>query len=147
MWLKTKKVPQKISMLRHKNEWLSISSLGVFFPTLPLLIPQFYDVRLSSSSMWFIIDRKFGMPIPEWSILINKQLEILLYYLSGILKTWTTCTLWPRSWRIWSSTWQTTTSSSMIWRNAIRYVVEIMRQGGRGQCVIFLGYILHKYNI
>ncbi len=49
---KTKKVPQKISMLRHKNEGLSISFLGVFFPTPPLLIPYFYDVidGLSSSS-------------------------------------------------------------------------------------------------
>ena len=31
----------KISMLRHKNEGLSISFLGVFFPTPPLLAPQF----------------------------------------------------------------------------------------------------------
>ena len=41
---KTKKVPQKISILRHKNEGLSISFLGVFFPTPSLLIPHFYDV-------------------------------------------------------------------------------------------------------
>ena len=42
--MKTKKVPNKISMLRHKNEGLYISFLGVFFPTHPLLIPHFYDV-------------------------------------------------------------------------------------------------------
>ena len=33
---KTKKVPQKISMLRHKNEGLSIYFLEVFFPTPPV---------------------------------------------------------------------------------------------------------------
>ena len=46
------KVSQKSSIWRHKNEGLSISFLGVFFPTPPLLIPHFYDVieGLSSSS-------------------------------------------------------------------------------------------------
>ena len=46
--------PSKISMLRHKNDGLSISFLEVFFPTPPpLLIPNFYDVieELSSSSL------------------------------------------------------------------------------------------------
>ena len=54
---KTKKVPQKISMVRHKNEVLSISFFGVFFPTPPLLISHFYDVikGLSSSSCFVIL--------------------------------------------------------------------------------------------
>ena len=45
------KKTKKIIMLRHKNEGLPISFLGVFFPTPPLLIPHFYDVieGLSSS--------------------------------------------------------------------------------------------------
>ena len=41
-------------MLRHEDEGgLSISFLGVFFPTPPLLITHFYDVieELSSSSV------------------------------------------------------------------------------------------------
>ena len=44
--------PSKISMLRHKNEELSIFFLGVFFPTPPLLITYFYDIigRLSLRS-------------------------------------------------------------------------------------------------
>ena len=41
---KTKKIPQKICMLRHKNEGLSLSFSGVFLLTPPLLIPHFYDV-------------------------------------------------------------------------------------------------------
>ncbi len=52
---KTKKVPQKISMLRHKNEGLSTSFLGVFFPTPPLLIPHFYVIEGLSSSSEFLI--------------------------------------------------------------------------------------------
>ena len=35
---KTKKVPQRIRLLRHKNDGLSISFLGVFFPTSPLIL-------------------------------------------------------------------------------------------------------------
>ena len=34
------------SMWRHKNEGLSIAILGILFPTPPLLIPHFYDVRM-----------------------------------------------------------------------------------------------------
>ena len=33
-------------MLRQKNEGLSISFLGVIFPTPPLLIPHFYHVTI-----------------------------------------------------------------------------------------------------
>ena len=36
----------KIRLWLHKNEGLSISFLEVFFPTPPLLVPYFYDVRI-----------------------------------------------------------------------------------------------------
>ena len=61
-------------MSTHKNEGFSISFLGVFFPTPPLMIPHFYDVikGLSSSSKKRL-EEKEGLVVEKGILKLNEQ--------------------------------------------------------------------------
>ena len=92
--------PRRGRKWRNKNEGLSISFLGIFFPTPPLLIPHFYDVRifferlssctyfklgtsdsfLAAANSFFVIDysKKNRLELAK-NVILNQFTNVTLY--------------------------------------------------------------------